>query len=164
MAKFHIPIDPNPECFSSLGEVAARWGWIENQLSVLIRELMRLKKPESNIAIHSLPTQRKIEVLKTLGRYAYPDEPIGTEIVALGNALSSFNDFRNDVVHGLWVDWPTKGGQLALVRRVSLQQKVDPEADRDAPKQFKSRIEKLKELQETAQRITTALKGRKKRK
>jgi hypothetical protein len=88
-AKFHIPIDPNVQCFAPLGEMIARWGWMENQLTVLIRELLRLKKPESNIAIHNLPTKRKIEVLNTLGLYQPEDDPLQDQIVTLGKALGA---------------------------------------------------------------------------
>jgi len=44
MAKYHIPLDLNPACFPELGELVARWCWIENQTGVLIRELVRAKR------------------------------------------------------------------------------------------------------------------------
>jgi hypothetical protein len=46
---------------------------------------------------------------------------------------------------------------------VSLEQKVAPEADRDAPGQFTARMAKLKEFQKSAQEITAELKRRRRK-
>lgn len=158
--KYHIPIDPNPDCFVQIGELATRWGWIENQNTVLIRLLLRMTKPESHMAIANMGIQAKLGVLRSLASYLFDGKPLRDEIKALAKQIQGFDEFRNDVIHGLWVHYPQGTKQLALLRRNSLEQKVDPQPDTDAVTQLATRIGELKKIQAEARRITDVLKGK----
>jgi len=159
MAKFHIPIDPNPQCFAAVGELATRWGWIENQTGVLIRELLRIKRPAGHMAIGNMGIQPKTRVLASLAQYSLAKNKLGSEIIVLANRIQKFDKFRNDVIHGLWVHYPPGTTQLALLQRKNLQQQVEPHPDKDIITHLPRKIEELKKIQAEAQRITTALKA-----
>ena len=159
MAKYDIPIDTIPDCFHLIGELATRWGWIENQTGVIIRELLHLKKPEGHMAIGNMGIQPKTRVIASLAQHLFKTNKLGAEISDLADAIQEFDKFRNDVIHGLWVYYPKGTKELALLRRKNLQQQVDPHPDKDAVKQLAPKIAKLREIQNEAQRITRAIKA-----
>lgn len=158
--RYDIPIEPNPACFSRVGELVVRWGWIENQAGVLIRELLRLKKPEGFMAIVNLSIQAKCKVLISLGQHAVDkrDPTRSKRIVYAAKAMQAFDDFRNDIVHGLWVHAPEGSSNLALLQRKSLEQKVDPIADSGIMARLDAKLVQLRALQTDAQAITKDLK------
>jgi hypothetical protein len=158
VAKYHIPIDPNPACFAQIGELAARWCWIENQTGVIIREMLRLTKPEGLMVIGHTGIQGKCGALLALAGHTLKGSDIGSEIKSLVKAIQNFDKFRNDVFHGLFVHYPPDTDQLALLRRESVQQKVDPVPDIYAIREFPSKIAELRATQVMAQRITDDLK------
>jgi hypothetical protein len=159
MAKFHIPIDPNPQCFVQVGEIATRWSWVENQVSVLIRELLRLKKPEANLAIQNMMARTKLEVLSTLAQYAFTTNPLRDQIVSACCKMEKFSRYRNDVIHGLWVHRSPTDDRLAVVIRRNLKQKIDPKPDRTIVAELASKITSLREIQAEAQRLTDEVKN-----
>lgn len=160
MTKFHIPIDCEPIYFQSLGELATRWGWIENQASVLIRVMLQLTKPEGNMAIHSMGTNQKTRVIVSLAQHLFKtNKKLGEDLCALADEIQEFEKFRNDVIHGLWVHSPEKSKQVALLRRKSLEQRVDPHPDAGIATEFPKKLAKLKAMQNEAQRLTTELKN-----
>jgi len=157
--KYYIPIDANPACFPKIGELVVRWGWIENQTTVLIRELLRIKKPVGDMAIGNMGISPKTRVLRSLAQHAFATNSLGKEIAALADDIHEFDKFRNDVVHGLWVHSPKGTDELALLMRKSLQQKVDPHPDKDSLKRLPEQIAMLKSIQHEAQRLTRELKA-----
>ena len=159
MAKYHIPIDTVPDCFAHIGELATRWGWIENQTGVLIRELLRLTRPEGHMAIGNMGIQPKTRVLAALAEHLFKEKRLATDLVKLADAIQKYDTFRNDVIHGLWVYYPKNTKKLALLRRKNLQQQVDPFPDNGIVTELPSRIENLKKLQNEAQRLTDAIKS-----
>src|SRR5258706_2892647 len=112
--RYDIPIDPNPACFAKVGELAVRWGWIENQAGVLIRELQRLTKPEGLMAIGNLGIQAKCKVLIALGQHALEtrDTILAERLAGVAQAIQKFDEFRHDVIHGLWVHAPAGTSRL----------------------------------------------------
>jgi hypothetical protein len=159
MQKYHIPIDCEPTYFESIGELATRWGWIENQASVLIRVMLKLTRPESNMAIHSVGMNQKTRVIANLARHLFKtNKKLGEDLCVLAAEIQEFEKFRNDVIHGLWVHAPQTSKQVALLRRKSLEQRIDPHPDAGIATEFPSKLTKLKEMQYEAQRLTTALK------
>lgn len=160
MAKYHIPIDCDPKYFQSIGELVTRWGWIENQASVLVRVLLRLTKPEANMAIHNMAIKTKTRVIVSLAEYLFKtNKQLGQDLCALADDIQDFEAFRNDVIHGLWVYSPQKSTRVALLRRKSLEQRVNPHPDTGIGNEFPKKLEDLREIQNEAQRLTTALKG-----
>lgn len=156
--KYHIPINPNPEHYQLVGELAVRWGWIENQTGVIIRELLRIRRPEGHMAIGNMGIQPKTRVLASLAKHAFRKNAIGKQLEKLADDIQGFDKFRNDVIHGLWVHAPRGTNNLALLRRKNLQQQVEPLPDRDALTQLTPKLSKLREIQNDAQRLTHELK------
>src|SRR5262245_54847637 len=138
---YHIPIDCEPTFFHSLGELATRWGWIENQASVLIRVMLKLTKPESNMAIHNMGTSQKTRVIVNLAQHLFQtNKELGEELCALAGEIQEFEKFRNDVIHGLWVHAPETSKHVALLRRKSLEQRVNPEPDINIAAEFPRKL------------------------
>ncbi len=159
MVKYDIPIDPKPDCFILIGELATRWGWIENQTAVLIRELLRIKKPAGHMTVSIMSIRQKTRALSSLARHIFKNKKLATEIHNLAKAIQKYDEFRNDVIHGLRVYYPKGTTELALLRRDGLQQQIDPQPDKDAVKQLAPKIAKLLEIQNEAQRITHEIKA-----
>jgi hypothetical protein len=159
MNRYNIPIDPKPDCFPMIGELATRWGWIENQTGVIIRELLRIKKPAGHMAIGNMGIQPKTRVITSLAQHLFKVNKLGREIKSLADTIQEFDKFRNDVIHGLWVYYPENTKELALLKTKSLQQKVDPHPDKDAVNQLAPKIAELRQIQNEAQRITDAIKA-----
>jgi hypothetical protein len=160
VAKYHIPIDCEPTYFLQIGELLTRWGWIENQSSVLIRELLVVSKPESNMAIHNMALAAKTAVIRSLAEHLFKiNAKMREDLKALAVDIKDFEDFRNNVVHGLWVYSPPKSKEVALLMRKSLEQRVDPHPDKDIANQFPTKLQKLRAIQNEAQRITDELKA-----
>jgi len=142
-----------------IGELATRWGWIENQTGVIIRELLRIKKPAGHMAIGNMGIQPKTRVIKSLAEYLFETNPLGKEISNLADRIQKFDTFRNGVIHGLWVYYPVNTQELALLVTKSLQQKIDPQPDKNVLKELPLKISELRELQLEALRITDSIKA-----
>lgn len=159
MAKFHIPITVEGKYFSQVGELVTRWGWIENQSGVLIRELLRIKKPEGYMAIGNMGIQAKTRVIAALARHHFSGKQMEKDFENLTTAIQKFDDFRNNVVHGLWVYYPKDTTDHALVTRKKLQLEVDPTPDKDILTHLPRKIQQLLDIQNEAQRLTRAIKA-----
>jgi hypothetical protein len=153
MNRYAIPINPKATYFAAIGVLASRWGWIENQSGVVIRELLRIKKAQGHMATGNLGIFAKTRIMASPAEHLFKQYPLGDQIAALADAIQKFDTFRNDVLHGLWVYYPEKSQELALLRTKSIQQKVDPLPDKDVVKNLPRKITELREIQLEALRV-----------
>ena len=159
MARYHIPIAVEGRYFAQIGELVTRWGWVENQSGVLIRELLRIKKPEGYMAIGNMGIQAKTRVIVALACHHFAGKQLATDFSKLASDIQKFDDFRNDVVHGLWVYFPKNSTEHALITRKRLQKEIDPTPEKDIIKHFSRKIAELVDIQNEAHRLTRAIKA-----
>ena len=111
------------------------------------------------MAIMSMGIQVKLRVIANLAQHIFNGNKLGKEIENLVADIQCFDKFRNDVVHGLWVHYPIGTDKPALLRRKSLEQKVNPHPDGNVMKELPLKIAKLTKIQNETQRITVAIKA-----
>jgi hypothetical protein len=101
----------------------------------------------------------RAQIIANLGEHYFGKKALGKDLVQLASDVDKFEKVRNDYLHGLWVYYPKDSKDIALLRRKSLQQKIDPHPDTDAPKLLAQHLKKLKAIQNEAQRLTRAIKA-----
>ena len=111
------------------------------------------------MAIGNMGIQAKTRVIASLARHHFHGKALATDFVKLADAIQKFDDFRNDVVHGLWVYCPKDLTEHALVTRKKLQREVDPNADKDILNHLPRKIAELLDIQNEAQRLTREIKA-----
>src|SRR5215203_5948234 len=99
--RYNIPRDPKPDCFALVGELITRWSWIDNQTTVILREILRLTKPESRMAIAGADAKVKIQIINALADVVQT-QGLGTPLREWCGRLDSLATFRNRIAHSLW--------------------------------------------------------------
>jgi hypothetical protein len=148
--------------YAAIGEVCARWAWLEFQLGVIARETLGINKPEGFAITGGMSMRSVTTVLLalTLGGLPKNRPELRNAINALATKLNKIGDMRNQYAHALWPYEKPGNPQLGIVRFKT------PE-DRNSLKWLKKTINEIKQdaeflaaLQVTAQDLTDALKGR----
>ena len=99
------------------------------------------------MAIHNMAIKTKTRVIVSLAEYLFKtNKRLGQDLCALADDIQKFEEFRNDLIHGLWVYSPENSTQVALLRRKSLEQRVNPHPDTDIGNEFPKKIEKLRKF------------------
>lgn len=126
-------IDNMPtDLLAGIGEVIARWGYLEFQLGVVIREACRIERATALLLTQRTTTRNLCEVLLTISASDawVKDAGIRADMKTLGNAVKGAKDVRNAFAHGVFgygdadntfaqyifkeVDKPTKKSELKL--------------------------------------------------
>lgn len=152
-------VDLPADYCGSIGEIAARWNWLEHQLGVLIREGFDLDKQEGRVLVNDMTLKAKTRVLRVLALKWIADLALRDELRKFAADCEKQNDPRNEYVQGLWVRPAKEPAKLGLM--------VGKAGDSGARNEFKpvplsemrNIAADLKALQERAHKLTSRMKG-----
>lgn len=152
-------VDLPADYCACVGEIAARWNWLEHQLGVLIREGFDLDKQEGRVLVNGMPLKAKTRILRVLALKWITDLALRDELRKFSADSEKQSDPRNEYVQGLWVRPATDPAKLGLM--------VRKPGDNSGHSEFKpvplGDMQKiaadLKALQERAQKLTIRMKG-----
>jgi hypothetical protein len=154
--------------YEAIGEICARWTWIEFQLGVIIREALRLTKPQGRAvtAGMSVPVQAKILIaigLAGIKGADARDPTLAREIGAFGEQLDNLRDMRNQYAHALFGYDPDTNSKLGIWKFKKPEWRIEPIWVHTTIQGIKNDAKILIGHQEKAQELTTRLKALKKK-
>jgi hypothetical protein len=153
-----IPIDPPPEYFAAVGEVAVRWSRLEYQLGVLVRAGFKLGKDEQRTLIVGMDMTVLTAVLRAVAQGWISDKKVARDIKEFAAELADVRGKRGDYVHGLYGYWQGKPDKWFMFK-LKLRQRGNINADPISPADISAFAAKLRGLQMRAQELTRALKA-----
>src|SRR6185503_18403432 len=142
-----------------IGEIAARWNWLEHQLGVLIREGFDLDKQEGRVLVNEMPLKVKTSILRVLALKWITDAGLRDDLRRFAADCQKQHDPRNEYVHGLWVHPATETKKLGIMVKKAGAHGGDPEFRPVQLAEMQKIAADLKALQERAQKLTSRMKG-----
>ncbi len=149
-----------PEYYAAIGEICARWSWLEFQLGVIVRETLRLSKPAGFAVTGGMSMRSVSTVLKALSIGDLPKghPELRKEIGALGKKLYDIGDLRNEYVHSLWGYEDQANTQLGIFKATRPEDRIERKWIHKPIAALEADVKTLSELQQRAQVVTTKLK------
>lgn len=155
----HLP----PEYYAPIGEVIFRWAQLEHQMQEIIWRAVGIDNKVGRTLTVGMDARTLSTILGTLTLkwLAHPTEKQMANSIAKG--ARSLANFRNHLAHGSW-EYP-KGGDPADVRLIYMketEQRIRPRAKKHGPPEIKDNADKLRRLNEKAQKLIFRLEARQK--
>lgn len=151
-----------PEYYQAIGEICARWAWLEFQLGVIAREMLGINKPQGFSVTGGMSMRSVTTVLLALTLSGLPkDRPqLKRGISELAEKLNNLRDFRNEYAHALWGYENEQNQQLGIIKLKTPEDRVELNWISKKITKIQQDAAELAGHQVTAQEITDALKGR----
>ncbi len=161
MAKaFEYAIDIDTVYYEAIGEIAARWSWLEHRLTVLIREGFLFDKAAARAVMASMNAVTLVRTARTLT--AFPDwiksDPMRAEVAAFVEAVEAQRAKRNDYVHGVYGPESAKPGTIYRILMRRGDQILEPKGTAVTIAQLKAFARELRELQVSGNTLSDKLK------
>jgi hypothetical protein len=101
---FEFPVDIDPQYYDAIGEIAARWSWLEHRLTVLIREGFKLDKAAGRAVMASMNAITLFRTAQTLTKFPnwISDSGLRDELTRFAKAVEARRETRNAYVHGVY--------------------------------------------------------------
>jgi hypothetical protein len=158
--RLHPIIDLPPHYAAAIGQIAAKWTWLENQLGVLIREGFGLDKKEGRVLVGTTKLNVKVTILRIMALKWVPEAQFRNELRKFAKDCLDQTDPRNDHVHGLWVHPLGEPDNIGLQVMESGEQRHSPHFEPVPIANLVKVVDDLKALQSRAQFLTEKIKGR----
>ena len=149
---------PADHC-TCIGEIAARWNWLEHQLGVLIREGFDLDKQEGRVLVNGMPLKVKTQILRVLALKWITDLGLRDDLRRFAADCQKQSDPRDEYVHGLWVHPAKEPRKIGIMVKKAGEHSVEPEFRPVQLADMQKIAADLKALQERAQKLTSRMKG-----
>jgi hypothetical protein len=160
MAKeYEYPIDIDPAYYSAIGQVTARWAWLEHRLSVLIREGFRVDKAAGRAwtsGMQAVALHRTIQVL-VKGTWIR-DAKVRKAVDDFANAVEQLRERRNNFAHGIYGPEPGAPGTLYRILMRGFNNIMAPNGTPITVREVQDLAAELRLLQERGLALTTELK------
>lgn len=154
-----IPLDLPPEYYASIGEIAARWSWMEWQLHVIIRVILKLDKKQGRILSIGMAVKPMANMIRGLSLRWVPDAKLKNDLQNFIKAVMKFKKTRDELVHGVYVIPENEPMSICLYRIRSAEERILPPAERIRADQIKAAASHLHDLQTQAVALTRRLKA-----
>jgi len=115
---FKFAIDIDPQYYAAIGEIAARWSWLEHRLTVLIREGFQLEKGAGRAVMASMNATTLLRTAQTLTKFPnwISDPGLRDEMTHFTKAVEAQRETRNAYVHGVYGPETTNPGPLYRIQ------------------------------------------------
>jgi|GEM_PF-4579971 len=159
-------IDDLPgEILSGIGEIIARWGYLEFQLGVIVREIAELPKDTGRVLTIGPGLSSLCGMLRTFASSDnwIADESLRSKINKLVKDVQDKVPHRNNYAHGVF-GFKKEGDEKVFVRHLMRgpSHSVAPDVEVVTQGNLKDLAQEAQDLWERAQEITTKLKVAKK--
>lgn len=158
---FEFSIDIDAAYYAAIGEIAARWSWLEHRLTVLIREGFRFDKAAARAVMASMNASTLVRTAQTLTSFPdwIKDNSMRTEVAAFAKAVEGQREKRNAYVHGVYGPETTKpGGTIYRILMRSGDQILAPKGTPVTIPQLQAFAKELRDLQERGNQLSNRLK------
>lgn len=157
---FQFPIDIDDSYYAAIGEIAARWSWLEHRLSVLIREGFRFNKAAGRAVMAGMSASTLVRTVLTLTSFPdwIGDESLRAEVASFAKLVESQRERRNSFVHGIYGPEPSTPGKIYRILMRSGTQILAPEGNPVSVSELKQFAVELRRLQEQGDALSNKLK------
>ncbi len=140
--------------YAPIGEVIFRWAQLEYQMQEIIWRSLGIDNKVGRTLTVGMDARTLAAILGTLTQrwLTTPQEKQAAHSIAKG--VRQLSNFRNHLAHGSW-EYP-KGGKpsdVYLIYMKEIEQRILPNAVKHKPPKIKENAEKLRELNEKAQKL-----------
>ena len=154
------PIDEMPqEMLAGIGEIVARWGYLQFQLGVIIREIAGLPKDMGRVLTLGpdlIVLCRMLRVL-TANDHWIKDAALRADLADLAEAVKKASSTRNKYAHGVF-GYGEKAGEFVLYLMQAPTHKVNPATEAIKIATLKAAASDARNLWAKAQELTRWLK------
>lgn len=154
-----IPMDIPKEYYAAIGEIAARWSWLDHQLGVIIRVGFGLGKPAGRVLTTGMGVKNKAHILRLLETRLRRNGTLANLIKDLRERTLKNVDNRNDLVHGLFGHMKDEPDKVVRYVLRSPEQRAELAAVPAPITAVPKVAAELRAIQLLAQEVTTALKA-----
>lgn len=154
-----FPRDLPNEYYAAIGEIAARWSWLEHQLHVIIRVILRLDKKQGRIVIVGMGVKPMASMIRGLALRWVSDARLKNDLRAFAKATLEFKPNRDDFIHGVYCYPEGKPDTICLYQMRSAEERIMPGMARLPIKTLQNAAYHLCQLQDVAQELTHRLKA-----
>ncbi len=156
---FEYPIDIDQAYYAAIGQVTARWAWLEHRLSILIREGFRLDKAAGRALTSGMEAAALLRTLQVLVKGSWiDDQTVLKAVEEFGNEIERRRKRRNALAHGVYGPETKKPGKMYRVLMRSADDILSPDGDPISVRDLQTLASELRVLQERGLMITTQLK------
>jgi hypothetical protein len=149
-----------PEILSGIGEIVARWGYLQHQLGVIIRVALGLKKDVGRVLTVGMELGVLCGVLRTLSKTDrwVKDEKTRNDIKKLANDIQEAAEHRNNYAHGVFGYTEESPTQFVRFLFKQAEHRVTPDIEIITPTSLKVFATEARNLWVRAQELTHRLK------
>lgn len=150
------------DILKGIGKIVSRWGYLQYQLGVIIREAMKLKKETGRVLTGGMEVGVLIGVLRTISKTDkyVPNAKMREVLKAFANDVQKASDHRNDYAHGVFGYTDDIPPRFARYLWKEAQHRINPEWEVITASHLDDLATEARNLWVRAQVITKQLKGR----
>jgi len=161
-ARFAQKDEIPPELYGGIGEIIARWGYLQHQLGVILRVALGLKKDAGLILTVRMEVAQLCEALKTVSKTDrwIKDEAFRTTIRKFAGDVLNAAETRNDYAHGVFGYTDEQPRQFGRILFKLPEHRVVPGFEPMTPETLKAHATEARALWDRAQVSPHKLKGK----
>lgn len=150
------------ELYAGIGEIVARWGYLQFQLGVIVRVSLELTKDVGRVVTARMEVWQLCEALKTVSKTDrwIKDADLRETIRKFAGDVLNAAEIRNEYAHGVFGCTAEEPRQFGRFLFKEPQHKVTPGFEVMTPETLKARADEARALWDRAQAITRKLKGK----
>lgn len=155
-ATFKNQIDEFPqEILAGIGEIVARWGYLQWQLAAIIREITNLPKDSGRVLTIGPELGVLCNIIKTLTHSDHwiKDDAIRADLKKLAKDVREKAEHRNDYAHGIF-GLGDKPNTFVRILVTSSAHRIKPDEEVITPDSLKKLADEAHQLWVRAQDIT----------
>jgi hypothetical protein len=157
---FKFAIDIDPQYYAAIGEVAARWSWLEHRLTVLIREGFKLDKAAGRAVMANMNASTLLRTTHMLTKFPnwISDDGLRVELAQFARDVEAQRDTRNSYVHGVYGPETTTTSPLYRIQMRNGDQILAPDGKAVTLEELQKVAQNLRALQVQGNDLSNRLK------
>ena len=162
MAKLYdLPLQLPSRYYAPIGEVIYRWALLEYQMQEIIWRAMGIDNQQGRTLTVGMDARVLTGIFRTLIRRWAANKTETKMISSLARDTSDLYDDRNNLAHGVW-GYPSgsKQSDVWLHYMKPSKNRILPRAEKRTPRQIRATANKIKELNQRAERLINRLEKR----
>lgn len=124
-----FPVDLKPKYYAAIGEIAARWSWLEFHFHVIIRVILGLGKKEGRILTIGMGMRPMANMIRGLAFRWVNDVALRRDLQKFAKDVLSSKKARDTYIHGVYCHPPSHPEAIGIYYMRSPEEKIMPTAD-----------------------------------
>ena len=162
MAKlYEIPLQLPSRYYAPIGEAIYRWALLEYQMQEIIWRAMGIDNQQGRTLTIGMDARGLTRIFRTLTQRWAVNKTEAKMISSLAKDTSNLYDDRNYLAHGAW-GYPRGGKQsdVWLSYMKASHNRILPRVEKKTPRQITATANKIKKLNQRAERLLNRLEKR----